>query len=73
MPMKNTYVSCRLLAMLAMLPVAACQTTPTTATTGKAECLLFPPITYSSAEDSEETKVQIRKYNAGRDAYCGVK
>jgi len=40
-------------------------------TTGKAECALFPPITYSAKGDTPETVRQVRAYNAGRDKYCG--
>jgi len=47
-----------------------CQSIPGTAT-GKAECALFPPITYSAKADTPETVRQIRAFNAGRDKYCG--
>lgn len=57
------------LAIMSILP--ACSQTLATATTGKAECALFPPITYSAKGDTAETVRQVRAYNAGRDKYCG--
>lgn len=56
--------------MLAIMLTGGCQSIPGTATTGKPECALFPPITYSAKSDTPETVRQIRSYNAGRDKYC---
>lgn len=54
--------------MLVLL--AACQTTRTTATADKAVCAIWSPITYSAANDSEQTIAEVRRQNARRDAYC---
>lgn len=54
--------------MLSLL--AACQTTPTTATASKAVCAIWTPVTYSASQDSQATIDGIRALNARRDAYC---
>lgn len=60
----------RTLLTLAMLvPLAACQTTRTTAT-GKAVCAIWQPVTYSASGDTGQTVDEIRAANAKRDAYC---
>jgi hypothetical protein len=54
--------------MLVLL--AACQTTQTTATVDKAVCTIWRPVTYSAANDSEQTIAEVRQQNARRDTYC---
>lgn len=49
--------------------LAACQTTTNTGATRTAVCSVFPNITWSS-QDTAETITQVRRHNAGRDAYC---
>lgn len=62
--------------MLVMLSIlTACQTTTNIAATDEriaaGVCEVFPPITWSS-RDTAETIEQVRRHNAGRDAYCGI-
>lgn len=57
------------IVLVATLTLTGCQTTPIIGTTDEV-CGLFPPITFSEREDSAETIREIRKYNAGREAYC---
>lgn len=65
---RNTLTILLVLAMPSLL--AACQTTPTTAT-GKPVCLIWRGISYSATSDSGPTIAEIRDNNAKRDAYCG--
>jgi hypothetical protein len=52
-----------------LAPLAACQTTRTTAT-DKAVCSIWGNVTYSASSDSQQTVDEIRALNAKRDAYC---
>ena len=56
--------------MLVLL--AACQTTPITATTKKADpvCLIWKEQSYSASLDSKPTVDEIRDKNAVRNKYC---
>lgn len=65
---KKTSIALSVLPMLGLL--AACQTTPTTATMDDV-CLIWQPITYSASGDTPRTVDEIRAQNARRDAYCG--
>ncbi len=49
------------------LILGACATTSTVVDTS---CTAFQPITYSAADDSEATKVQIRAHNAVWQELC---
>lgn len=60
-----------MLTLLALL--AACQTIPKTATTGREICRIWGSVTYSGKGDTKLTVDQIRALNAKRDAYCGKK
>lgn len=66
-------ISKRLLMLLMLVPLAACQTTRGTATDAKAVCALWSGVTFSQAQDSGQTVDEIRALNAKRDAYCGGK
>lgn len=59
-------------ALLPLVLLAACQTTPTTATTADV-CKVWTPATYSASEDSKLTVDGNRELNARRDAYCATK
>lgn len=63
---KKPSIASSVLLMLALL--AACKTTPTTATDDI--CLIWTPVTYSASQDSQATIDGIRALNARRDAYC---
>lgn len=52
-----------------LVPLAACQTTRTTAI-DKAVCAIWTPVTYSGSKDTPETVASNRALNAKRDAYC---
>ena len=59
-----------LLAVLYGLTMAGCSQTPTIATT-RAECAVWPVITYSASKDSGQTVQEVRQANATREAWCG--
>lgn len=59
-------------ALLTLGLLAACQTTPGTATTDDV-CLIWDDITYSGSGDTSLTIEQVRELNARRDAYCGAR
>lgn len=67
--MKSTAGTLLGLTMLATASLAGCQTMTPTDATRAGVCSLFPPITWSS-RDTPETIEQVRRHNAGRDAYC---
>ena len=61
-------------ALLALVLLAGCSQTLTTAITPKGKvpnvCLLWKPQTYSAKTDSPETVAEIRQRNAEREIYC---
>lgn len=59
-----------LLAVLCGLMMAGCSQTPTIATT-RAECAVWPVITYSAGKDTPQTVQEIRQANAARKVWCG--
>lgn len=63
-----------LLVMLCGTILTACETTPTTATTGhdavRVACSAFMPIYFSARDDSELTVSQIRRHNHVYSALC---
>lgn len=58
-----------LLAALCGLTMAGCSQTPTIATT-RAECAVWPVITYSASQDSAQTVQEVRQANAARKVWC---
>ena len=64
----RTWLALTMLATVSIL--TACQTKTPTGAIEASACSIFPPITYSS-RDTPETVVQVRRHNAGRDAFCG--
>src|SRR5690606_10797887 len=48
--------------------VVGCKTIPTIVT--DEVCLIWKPVTYSAAQDSEQTISEVRQMNAKREAYC---
>lgn len=68
--MRRTWMISLALTTLAIVSIpAGCRTTTPTVAIDAGACSLFPPITWSS-RDTPETIIQIRRHNAGRDAYC---
>jgi len=63
-----------LLVMLCGTILTACETTPTTATTGhdavRVACSAFMPVYYSARDDSELTVSQIRRHNSVWRSLC---
>ena len=63
-----------LLVMLCGTILTACETTPTTATTGhdavRLACSAFMPVYYSVRDDSELTVSQIRRHNSVWESLC---
>lgn len=68
------YAGLGLLVMLCGTILTACETTPTTATTGsdavRVACGAFMPIYYSARDDSELTVAQVRQHNSVWDSLC---
>ena len=68
------YAGLGLLVMLCGTILTACETTPTTATTGhdavRVACSAFMPIYFSARDDSELTVSQIRRHNHVYSALC---
>jgi len=65
----GTLSALRPLAMLCGLTMAGCSQTPTIATT-RAECAVWPVISYSAGDDSAQTVQEIRQANAARKVWC---
>lgn len=59
-----------MLAVLCGLTMVGCCQTPTIATT-RAECAVWPVITYSASNDTPQTVQEIRQANAARKVWCG--
>ncbi|HKJ73831.1 MAG TPA: hypothetical protein VKA19_06915 [Alphaproteobacteria bacterium] len=59
-----------LLTLVGTLALTGCSTIWTTTPTTATSCIVFDPITYSAAEDSDNTIMQIRVHNRVWDALC---
>ena len=59
-----------LLTLCAVVPLVACQTTPTTATGNDLVCLAFHQMSYSGKGDTAATVEEVKEYNAKIKALC---
>jgi len=60
-----------LLSVMLATILIGCATVRPTVATKPAACTAFPRLTYSRLHDTDETIIQIKAYNARRDALCG--
>lgn len=64
-------IACAILPAMLLAGCATRSTIPITGTVDAIPCDAMPAITYSAKSDTPETKEQVRRFNAVRDAICG--